>query len=72
MGSGNTGVAASLLTVAGIYGATVMTSSLLIRNPPPGYVPAGWTPPTSGSGTAEQNVNVTTVMKTPQVHNRHV
>ena len=67
MGSGNTGVASSLLTIGGVYAATIMASSLLIRKPAPGYIPAGWTPPASAAGGIEQNVNTNTVMKTPQV-----
>ena len=67
VGSGNTGVGTSLMAIGGIYAATIMASSLLIRKPAPGYLPAGWTPPTSASGGAEQNVNTNMAMKTPQV-----
>ena len=49
-----------------IYGATVLASSMAIRKPATGYIPAGWTPPVSAAGGVEQNVNVETVMKTPQ------
>ena len=55
-----------MATIAAIYGATVMTSGLLIRNPAPKYVPQGWTPPATSTGRSENNVNVSTVMKTPQ------
>ena len=67
MGSGNTGVGTSLMAIGGIYAATIMTSSLLIRKPAQGYLPAGWTPPASASGGLEQNVNTSMAMKTPQV-----
>ena len=67
VGSGNTGVGTSLMAIGGIYAATIMASSLLIRKPAPGYLPAGWTPPTSASGGLEQNVNTNMAMKTPQV-----
>ena len=67
VGSGNTGVGSSLMAIGAIYAATVMTSSLLIRKPAPGYIPAGWTPPVSATGGAEQNVNTNMAMKTPQV-----
>ena len=55
------------MAIGGIYAATIMASSLLIRKPAPGYLPAGWTPPTSASGGVEQNVNTNMAMKTPQV-----
>merc|ERR1719357_1380217 len=37
---------------------------MVIKKPAPGYLPAGYTPPAGQSGTS--NVNVSTVMKTPQ------
>ena len=67
VGSGNTGVGTSLMAIGGIYAATIMASSLLIKKPAPGYIPAGWTPPASASGGAVQNVNTESAMKTPQV-----
>ena len=67
VGSGNTGVGTSLMAIGGIYAATIMASSLLIRKPAPGYLPTGWTPPASASGGLEQNVNTNMAMKTPQV-----
>jgi len=66
VGSGNTGVAGAMATIAAIYGATVMTSGFLIKKPTPGYIPQGWTPPATSTGGSESNVNVSTVMKTPQ------
>jgi len=65
VGSGNTGVAASLATIGAIYAATVFASSLLIKRPPPNYLPEGYTPPTSAAGSGS-NVHVDTVLKTPQ------
>ena len=67
MGSGNTGVGSSLMAIGGIYAATIMASSLMIRKPAAGYIPAGWTPPASAAGGVEQNVNTNMAMKTPQV-----
>ena len=67
VGSGNTGVGTSLMAIGGIYAATIMASSLLIKKPAPGYIPTGWTPPASASGGAVQNVNTESAMKTPQV-----
>ena len=67
VGSGNTGVGSALATMAAIYGASVITSAFLMKKPAPGYVPAGYTPPKATSGgTGALNVNVNTVLKTPQ------
>ena len=65
VGSGNTGVAGALGTIAAIYGASVMTSALIMKKPAPGYVPEGWTPPAAAAG-GGFNVDVNTVLKTPQ------
>lgn len=64
VGSGGSGVAAGLLTMGGLYAATVAASSLMIRRPKPGYLPEGYTPPASVGGSA--SVHVDTVLKTPQ------
>ncbi len=64
-GSGNTGVSAALATIAAIYTSTVVSSAFIIRQPPAGHLPAGYTPP-AGAGGGGSNVNVATVMKTPQ------
>ena len=47
-----------------MYTTMVVGSALLIRRPPPGYIPEGYTPPSVTSGGA--NVHVDTVLKTPQ------
>jgi len=65
VGSGNSGVALSLASIGGIYAAIVFGSSLLIKRPPPGYLPEGYTPPQTASGSGA-NVHVDTVLKTPQ------
>merc|ERR1719360_166568 len=65
VGSGNTGVAGALGIIAAIYGASVMTSALIMKKPAPGYVPEGWTPPAAAAG-GGFNVDVNTVLKTPQ------
>ena len=44
----------------------MVTSALLMKKPAPGYNPDGWKPPSSSDGGSERNVNVATVMKTPQ------
>jgi len=65
VGSGNTGVAASLAAIGAIYASTVVASSLFIRRPAAGYLPAGYTPPAAAAG-AGSNVHVDTLLKTPQ------
>ncbi|XP_023327563.1 uncharacterized protein LOC111700759 [Eurytemora carolleeae] len=62
--TGNTGVALSLASIGAMYTTMVVGSALLIRRPPPGYIPEGYTPPSVTSGGA--NVHVDTVLKTPQ------
>jgi len=64
VGSGNTGVSAALATIGAIYAATVFSSSLMIRRPAAGYLPAGYTPiATAGAGAS---VHVDNLFKTPQ------
>ena len=41
VGSGGSGVAASLLTIGGIYAAVVGSSAMFIRQPAPGHLPEG-------------------------------
>jgi len=65
VGSGNTGLAGAIGTIAAVYGATVLTSALFMKKPAPGYIPQGWTPPATSTGSA-MNVDVGTCMKTPQ------
>ena len=45
VGSGNTGVAAALASIGAIYASTVFASSLIIKRPQAGYLPAGYSPP---------------------------
>jgi len=64
VGSGNTGVAASLATIGAFYCSAIIASSLMIKKPADGYIPAGYSPPESaGSGL---NVPVDNLLKTPQ------
>jgi len=65
VGSGNSGVALSLASIGAIYASIVFGSSLLIRRPPAGYLPEGYTPPQTAAGSGA-NVHVDTVLKTPQ------
>lgn len=64
VGSGNTGVATSLAAIGALYCGAIVASSLLIKKPADGYLPAGYIPPqTSGSA---MNVPVDNLLKTPQ------
>lgn len=64
VGSGNTGVAASLATMGILYCGAIISSSLMMKRPADGYLPEGFNPPqTSGSGL---NVPVDNLLKTPQ------
>jgi len=64
VGSGNTGVATSLALIGALYTSTIVASSLMIKKPVDGYLPAGYNPPaTAGSG---MNVPVDNLLKTPQ------
>jgi len=65
VGSGNTGVASALGCMGAIYAGTILSSSLMIRRPAPGFIPAGYVPP-EGAAVTTGNVDVATVMKTPQ------
>ena len=44
----------------------VFGSALMIRRPPPGYIPAGYTPPETSAAGA--NVHVDTVLKYHLIH----
>lgn len=65
VGSGNTGVGASLAAIGAMYAATVVTSAMIIKRPAPGYLPAGYTPPATAAGSGA-NVHVDSLFKTPQ------
>ena len=65
VGSGDTGVAAGLAAMGLAYGAAVTAASLLMKRPPAGYLPAGYTPPQTGAHMG--NVPVDNLLKTPQV-----
>jgi len=66
VGSGNTGVATGLATMGAVYAAAIVASSLLIKKPVDGYLPVGYTPPASASGSSDLNVPVDNLLKTPQ------
>ena len=66
VGSGNTGVAAGLAAMGAIYFSSVFLSSLMIKRPPPGYLPSGYTAPAAAAGATVGNVPVDNLLKTPQ------
>lgn len=45
VGSGNTGVGPSLMTIGVIYASVILSSAFVIRIAKPGYVPEGYIPP---------------------------
>jgi OFA family oxalate/formate antiporter-like MFS transporter len=58
----------STLSVLGIiFLVVVVAASQLLRNPPAGYVPAGWTPPETAAVTKE-SFSTGQMMKTPQFY----
>ncbi len=46
------GVFRTFFALGAIFLVAVVGGAQLLRNPPPGYVPAGWTPPTPAAGGA--------------------
>ncbi|MCX7817839.1 MAG: OFA family MFS transporter [Kiritimatiellae bacterium] len=46
------GVFRTFLALGVIFLVAVVAGAQLLRNPPPGYVPAGWTPPAAAAGAA--------------------
>jgi len=67
VGTGSTGAAPALAVCGGIYLVAMLGASFAIRKPHPTYCPDGYKPPAAdATGAANRNVNVDTVMKTPQ------
>ena len=60
-------VARSLIDSMGIFLVVVVAASQLLRNPPAGYVPAGWTPPETAQVTKEQ-FSPGEMLRTPQFY----
>ena len=66
------GVGTTFLVYGLAFGAIVLVGSVWMVNPPVGYAPAGWTPPsaktggTAGSGAV--NLNSGEMLKTPQFY----
>ncbi len=51
------GVFRTFLVLGVIFLVAVLGGAQLLRNPPPGYVPAGWTPPVSATGATAAKVD---------------
>jgi OFA family oxalate/formate antiporter-like MFS transporter len=45
----------TFMILGGIFFVMTMIGSFLLKNPPPGYKPAGWTPPATATGAASQD-----------------
>lgn len=67
VGSGNTGAAATFLTLDIVYFIVMMIASFQYRVPKEGWKPKGWQPAPSASGmVTRNNVNIDQAIKTPQ------
>ncbi len=67
--SGNSGAAATFLTLGILYFVIMIIASFAYRIPAEGWKPAGWTPPTETSGKkmiATSSVHIDQALKTPQ------
>ncbi len=66
----STGVAPTMITMGIIYFIFMISGSLMVRLPAPGWKPAGWVPPTPAEAAARmittRNVVVGEAVKTPQ------
>jgi len=56
---------ASFQILGALFFAMGMVGTWLLRNPPPGYRPAGWTPPAAGSARAPQDTPTGVMLRTP-------
>jgi hypothetical protein len=66
VGSGSTGVAATMMTFGAVYFSVLAAASMMYRVAPSGFAPAGWKRPVLASGAVQTYVPVENVMKTPQ------
>jgi MFS family permease len=66
----NTGVAMTMLTMGLVYFCFMLIGPLIVRQPAPGWLPSGYTPPTSSQETKRMitihNVTADQALKTPQ------
>jgi OFA family oxalate/formate antiporter-like MFS transporter len=61
------GIFSTLSTLGIIFLVVVVAASQLLRNPPDGYAPAGWTPPAKSQVTKE-SFSTGQMLKTPQFY----
>jgi len=61
------GIFSTLSTLGIIFLVVVVAASQLLKNPPAGYVPAGWTPPETAAVTKE-SFSTGQMLKTPQFY----
>ena len=66
VGTGDTGAAAALALCGIMYTSIMICSAFTIKRPLPGYKPAGYITSAQNTQIVQQNVHVSTVMKTPQ------
>ncbi|RVV97555.1 MFS transporter [Mesobaculum littorinae] len=67
VGTGNTGAAATFLTLGIVYFAVMIVAAFSYRVPPEGWVPEGWTPKAETSKMVTRNhVHIDQALKTPQ------
>jgi MFS transporter, OFA family, oxalate/formate antiporter len=64
------GVLTTFLIFGIVFGAVITGCAALLKNPPAGYKPAGWSPPVPAAGTVAAKTDFTTgeMMATPQFY----
>ncbi len=72
VGTGSVGVAETFFTLGAIYLVVMLTAAFLYRVPPPGWLPAGWSPPPEDDGhgrmITRHHVDIDEALKTPQFY----
>lgn len=72
VGTGNTGVAATFVTLGLVYFVVMLVAAFSYRVPPPGWAPKGWTPPAADHGSrkmiSRHHVDIDQALRTPQFY----
>lgn len=72
VGTGRTGIVETFLTLAAIYFVVMIVAAFSYRIPPPGWQPAGWTPPVAAHAERKmintQHVGLDQAVRTPQFY----
>ena len=72
VGTGSVGVAETFFTLGAIYLVVMLAAAFLYRVPPPGWLPAGWTPPPEDDGhgrmITRHHVDIDEALRTPQFY----